>query len=403
MQNPRKNGDIGSLTGLRGVAALLVVIGHYSQWTIVVPRAELPLWILPWGGAMPGIGMSIFFTLSGFVIALSYCNWDWRDRPGFNLVRLFFYRFARLYPAFFLFALMIVLRSPPLRDLTGSGTQSYLAVHLLLWQSWLPAKYDGLLASSDLFHISWSISTECGLYLLFGLGAVIVSMLPGWRYKVATVAAVFFAVALVLLLMAWVLRQDLMPSGWSDAEWSGWLFYLSPWAISVQFGLGVLACRISRAALLPKVAILASALGAVGLVVVYLLCVAGVIKTQVPQALLAGLSTAVLMVGSQSSSMVNRMLTRPGILYVGMISYSLYLFHFAVPSIGFSGDLKVFNLTAMLYSMMNFAFSLAVAIMLATGIYRLVEEPGRRMIRRAADRLLGVQRPITTGEGVPAD
>jgi peptidoglycan/LPS O-acetylase OafA/YrhL len=56
--------------------------------------------------------MSIFFTLSGYVIALSYAHWNWRERPGFNLVRFFFYRFARLYPAFFVFAILIIVRSP---------------------------------------------------------------------------------------------------------------------------------------------------------------------------------------------------------------------------------------------------------------------------------------------------
>src|SRR5882724_6139216 len=117
--------------------------------------------------------MAIFFTLSGFVIALSYSHWDWRDRPAFNLLRLFFYRFARLYPAFFLFAIMMVLRSPPILDLGKPEVQSFLAMHLTLWQSWLPEKYFGQLATSDPFHLSWITSTESGLYFLFGLGAII--------------------------------------------------------------------------------------------------------------------------------------------------------------------------------------------------------------------------------------
>jgi peptidoglycan/LPS O-acetylase OafA/YrhL len=68
-------GEIPALTGLRGVAAMCVVLGHYAGWLIVVPRAEMPAWYWAWSGALPGIGMSIFFTLSGFVIALSYSGW----------------------------------------------------------------------------------------------------------------------------------------------------------------------------------------------------------------------------------------------------------------------------------------------------------------------------------------
>ena len=224
-----RRGEIASLTGLRGLAALLVVIGHFSVWTIVAPRSEMPTWIGQWGGATPGIGMSIFFTLSGYVIALSYAHWNWRERPGFNLVRFFFYRFARLYPAFFVFAILIVVRSPPLRDLSTPETQAYLAPHLLLWQSWLPVKYGGALVADDLFHVSWSLSAECGLYLLFGIGAIVVAALPPWQWKSRVVALVFIATAFALLQMAWVMRGDLAPDGWSSGDWYLWLFAFSPW------------------------------------------------------------------------------------------------------------------------------------------------------------------------------
>ena len=404
-QAPRNNAEIPSLTGLRGVAALLVVVGHFSRWTVVAPRAEAPAWIGQWAGSLPGVGMSIFFTLSGFVIALSCSNWDWRGHPGLSLVRLFFYQFARLYPTFLLFAIVIILRSPALRDLSDPQTRANLAIHLLLWQSWLPIKYGGVDASTDWFHVSWSISTECGLYLLFGLGAVLAAMLPAWRHKSLVLGVAFFSTAFVLLLMAWMMGPHLKPAGWADAEWPGWLFYLSPWGICFQFGMGVAAYRISRLALSEKIARIASGLGAAGLISVYLLCVAHLIQTQVSQAVPAALSTALLMTGSRSPSMVNRLLSRPGILHIGTISYSLYLFHFVVPSIGFSGNLETFGPAAAVYSAINFALSLALAIMLATGIYRLVEVPGRRTIRAAADRLLGVRRPapVAREQGAPAE
>ena len=123
---------------------------------------------------------------------------------------------------------------------------------------------------------------------------------------------------------------------------------------------------------------------------IYALCAACVITEHITQAILASFSTALLMVGSRSSSASNYLLTRPVILYVGMISYSLYLFHFAAPTLGFNGSLEAFGFSAAIYSMMNFMFSMAIAIMLATGVFRLVEVPGRRVIRTAADRLLGV-------------
>lgn len=55
----RKRGEISSLTGLRGVAALLVVLHHYVYWTAVVPVKTLPPWLILWT-ATAGMGMAIF-------------------------------------------------------------------------------------------------------------------------------------------------------------------------------------------------------------------------------------------------------------------------------------------------------------------------------------------------------
>ncbi len=44
----------------------------------VTPAAALPDWMGAWLPAGSRAAMTIFFTLSGFVIALSYSQWDWR-------------------------------------------------------------------------------------------------------------------------------------------------------------------------------------------------------------------------------------------------------------------------------------------------------------------------------------
>lgn len=391
------NREIRSLTGL------LVVIGHYSAWAAVTPMAEVPTWIRALANAAPGIGMSIFFTLSGYVIALSYSHWDWRAQPGLNLARLFFYRFARLYPAFFVFALLIVMRTPALHDLSDPAVRADIAVHVLLLQSWLPVKYGGALVSGDWFHVSWSLSTECALYLLFGLGAILAASLPSWRRKATTLAVAFFATATVLLTAAWIFRQSLLPAGWTDGDWLLWLFAFSPWMMSVEFAIGVVAWRLSGPATPEGVGRMASELGGVGFVIVYVLCFVSVIYHPVDLGLAMAFSTALAMVGARSSSVVNWLLTRPTLLYVGTISYSLYLFHFIAPA-AFSGTLETFTGVAAASYASNFLFKLAFAIALATGLYRLVEVPGRRVVRAAADRWLGLApAPIVDAQGAPAE
>jgi peptidoglycan/LPS O-acetylase OafA/YrhL len=393
-------GEIKPLTGLRGLAALLVVIGHFSVWTIVGPRAEAPAWIAQWGGA-GGIGMSIFFTLSGFVIALNYSGWDWHVRPIFNLARFGLYRFARLYPAFLLFAVAIVLRTPTVRDLSDPETQRYVVPHLLLLQSWLPVKFGGQLVASDAFHISWSLSAEAGLYLLFGLGAVLAAALPRWPWKAAILTAALGLPAVALLATAGMMEAALAPAGWTKNEFHVWLFAFSPWGVAVQFGFGVVAYRLSIWSRAQPFMGWASDIGMVVLTGTYALCAVAVIQEHVTQSIFAALATGLLMMGARSPSVANRLLATSGIVYLGTISYSLYLFHFIAGQLGFAGALDRFS---PLYSAANFAFALAMAILMAIGAYRFVEVPGRRAVRSAADRLLGIQRvaPIAH-QGRPAE
>jgi peptidoglycan/LPS O-acetylase OafA/YrhL len=395
MRNMKPKGEIASLTGLRGVAALLVVVAHYWSWTKVTTTEALPN--IPWAGASD-IGMAIFFTLSGFVIALSYSHWDWRERPAFNLVRLFFYRFARLYPAYFVFIIMIVLTWPDLQDLSDPGARSYLAPHLLLWQAWLPIKYGGELASNDHFHVSWSLSVECALYLGFGLGVVLVSMLPRWRYRTLMLGLVFFAAIWLLIDAAWTMREILMPDGWREGDWYLWLFHFSPYTVALQFGIGVAAYRISLLRIPAPAARLASELGFIGLVVVQGLCIAGWLD-HTNDALPAALATATLMVGARSASVANRLLSGRSIVYIGTISYSLYLFHAMIPPLALHArSFEIYDQTAAFFHAVNLMSSIVLAIIFATGVYHVVEVPGRRYIRAAADRLLGIQRrPLERG------
>jgi peptidoglycan/LPS O-acetylase OafA/YrhL len=398
-----RRGEITSLTGLRGLAALCVVITHYWYWATVAPIEVLPPAVTQWTGTSR-IGMAIFFTLSGYVIALSYSHWHWREAPFFNLTRLFFYRFARLYPAFFVFAMLIFLRHPEQHDLSNPAIRDFLLPHFLLLHSWLPLKYNGTLAAEGPFHVSWSLSVECALYLLFGLGAIFAAVLPRWRRKPIFLAAAFFLSVGVSLHLATMPGGHLIPEGWTGLEWTKWLLQLSPWAISLQFGLGVIAYHLFRRPLSERLARLASNLGGAGLVAVYFLIGRDVLHDAFQESILAAMATVLLLIGALSESITNRFLSSRAMVYIGTISYSLYLFHFLTPGMANTRFFDAYNETAMAYHAVNFLTSLFITIVFSTGMYRIVEVPARRAIRTAADRLLGIQHMAAMSEqGAPAE
>jgi peptidoglycan/LPS O-acetylase OafA/YrhL len=79
--------SFGVLDGLRGVGALIVMVGHYGL---------LGRWLDPAGGSAV---VDIFFMLSGFVIAFSY---EPRFHKGMGAGAFMLQRLVRLYPLYLL-------------------------------------------------------------------------------------------------------------------------------------------------------------------------------------------------------------------------------------------------------------------------------------------------------------
>ena len=156
---------------LRGVAILFVVSFHVF--------GVLCGWQLPWNGVFRNFdsppsryfysfypislgwsGVSLFFVLSGFCIYLSYF------RKGEFKPRYFFWqRFWRIYPAYFL--ALVVFFILERRNMTGSDAYFQFISHALLIHNF---------STKDFFGINpsfWSIAVEIQLYLLFPLLLVI--------------------------------------------------------------------------------------------------------------------------------------------------------------------------------------------------------------------------------------
>ena len=166
MQGQRATNKAGqpqleALTGLRILAALHVVAFHYAVPAAVASGpAALERFL-----RMGFIGVSLFFVLSGFVLAYNYAGED----GGLRGARRPFWvaRLSRIYP---LFLLALVLQAPVYvaQTVEHSGLRSGLlraaitaVPALVMLQAWTPfttAAWNGP---------GWSLSAEAFFYLAF--------------------------------------------------------------------------------------------------------------------------------------------------------------------------------------------------------------------------------------------
>ena len=86
MNDTRNHGKIDTITGVRGLAALLVVYAHSVRWFG---------WPLD-HNCIGEIGVSVFFALSGFLMAYLYIG---KDFSASSVVSYAVHRFSRIAPA----------------------------------------------------------------------------------------------------------------------------------------------------------------------------------------------------------------------------------------------------------------------------------------------------------------
>lgn len=157
---------IDQLESLRGIAALLVVLYHVPAWNPVIHDIS----IIRSGFMM----VDLFFVLSGFVIYTAYAN---RITTAYELAKFQFLRFGRLYPVHLLFLVLFL----------GIEILKYVLQHHfgIASLSKQPFEQNNLAAfMRDVFMIkafwpneqaitfnspAWSISAEFYTYLIFGL------------------------------------------------------------------------------------------------------------------------------------------------------------------------------------------------------------------------------------------
>jgi peptidoglycan/LPS O-acetylase OafA/YrhL len=329
------------IDGLRAVAVATVVLFH----------AQL--------GLFPGgfIGVDVFFVISGYLITSIIARE--LDAGTFSLLSFYERRIRRIFPALLVvIAACLAVGAWRLTPLHYNGlAESALAAIGFHSNFYFADKAGYFMPAAEtlpLLH-TWSLGVEEQFYVIAPL------LLMGlWRYR-ASVAPV------LVILMAAALAATL----WGTARDSDTAFYLPhtraiELMIGMALGIGLIPAVRSQAA--------RQILSALGLAMVAASACLYTSATPFPgaAALMPCLGSALIIHcagGAHGTSLIGRLLGTAPTVWLGRISYSLYLWHW--PLFAFAayewGELPVVGRLALV----------AASIVLAAVTYRWVEQPAR--------------------------
>jgi len=347
----RKLKRIDAVDSLRGIAALAVAVAHIIQQQIAETSswdAASPVirWLGPWG-------VTLFFVLSGFCIHLPLAT-QWNQ--GFNPRHFMVARALRILPAYIVCIALALISAVALpTPLLRGGDWRDVALHLMFVHTWFPDTFYSINA------VFWTIALEIQFYAVYCLVA------SKLRFTILGCLAL-----LSLALGAYYLASITLPHGdpwrlvgqntffihfwkWylgaAIAELSvggmgrRWIDRQSDLAINTAFWL-VLAMNLAHGYIDPVVG---------GLHVVFwiapLFC-SGLIFVAACRRF--------------RPFIISRRLVGNGLRWIGITSYSLYLFHPIAIGIG-----KLIAGMGVFASVLSFVF----ALMMATFFYRTVEKP----------------------------
>jgi peptidoglycan/LPS O-acetylase OafA/YrhL len=305
---------LGVLDGLRGIAVLLVL--WYHIWEISwLPAPVSWLQFVPETGF---IGVTLFFFLSGFVIAYPFVRANEQNRAQPSWSHFAWRRFLKIVPSYVL-SIVVAYALGYAQSQPNAGTVPDVLTHLLFIHTWFPDRY------GTINGVLWTLAVEVEFYCLFPLI---------WQtFKRAPWLTAGSMIAIAWAWRAWFAHccmQNLFPA--YEENLPGYLDIFACGMIAsyifVRFGDRVRAARWNLVAPLAALA---------GIVVLVALLQslfgfrladqwAGV--WQIDKRPLLGGSFALIAVGSLlAPSWWQLLFDNPPLRFLAAISYNLYLYH----------------------------------------------------------------------------
>jgi peptidoglycan/LPS O-acetylase OafA/YrhL len=352
-----KPSEVKALTGLRGIAALYVVLFH-ANGLFAFP-AEIRPFI-----RHGYIAVDLFFILSGFVMAMTYGHM-FKDGFSFsNFKRFLMLRLARIYPLYILVTLITALMITTVLSETyhfADDVMRALPSNIAMTHVW------GL--AYGIVPQAWSISAEWAAYLLFPLGAALARWAPR-RYALLGAAAAFGLLIYIAYGPYWLTLAH---------KFQGQINVVHSYAPGTtlrclaSFYLGLVAFRFRDQVPARAAAVLAPV-------------ALGLLWFRSTDLSLVVTFTLLIMALSYDTGPIARVLQTRIIYWLGVISFALYLVHDLIQKIVFH-SFPAWGIGTGIPGMAWLAISLALCLGVAALAHYGYEKPSRRWARNLIHRV----------------
>lgn len=370
-----RDGWIPQLDGLRGLAALSVIVAHFAP-TLYLPGPYPYGWyamieaLHGWSVALAAV--ALFFALSAFL--LTYLAVREYDQTGAFGVRSFYWRrILRIWPLYLTVVALNLLAPPP----WGPWMHEHWWIFLFA-SNWSLAANDlwgHLDMTSPLFAVLWSIAIEEQFYAVFPWGVRWLLHHPQRARRIAV--GLIVAAVLARFIFCFVLPND--GPGNAARAYYATTTYLDTFALGGLMGWAY-ARRPSWYQQVERMLRRPGAWVPIVLVLVWLLAhwtggdVPTIVWVPVFYAALA-LALALLLAWTVSNpdAPLVRLLASPPLRWLGLVSFGLYVWH------PFAGALvtrvPLAHLEHADAALLAFVAYLALTLGMAALSFRLIERP----------------------------
>jgi peptidoglycan/LPS O-acetylase OafA/YrhL len=370
------NKQIGALTSLRGIAALIVVVFHFCYYILPSAGVVLSSYSNLFGNGY--LAVDLFFMLSGFIMTHVYLD---RFDLGVSKSSYWEYlrsRFARIYPLhLFTLAVLVGLELvkiflPNFHAFTGQFTLTSLFASIFLLQAFDLSCPPLLWCNTYWNEPAWSISVEFVIYCLFPF---ILFVLLKTKPRTDTIVYVVTLIAIFLLIK------------FTRGTLSTIVGIPSIVRCGLECVLGIITYKVYRSNKYHKYLKLdILAIAAAILITLIMHTWAEQLHGLHDWSSLPAFSILILALANNSSGSISKLMNSPLLLYLGTISYSIYMVHWCLGELlktfwlykfqivfgsDFSGDRSILAL----------GLFIPVVLLTASLTYKFIEVPMRDRLR----------------------